>query len=76
MTCARDGCNKPVLKTAVLHGDRYCSSVCFRIDHGTMTADTAATLAAASDKGRIASRRWRDQANASWKHSGRVRSTA
>jgi hypothetical protein len=32
--CAREGCDNPLPKLAVLHGDSYCSSACFRQDKG------------------------------------------
>lgn len=32
--CARRGCSKPIPKTAAVHGDPFCSSVCCRIAHG------------------------------------------
>lgn len=32
--CARRGCSKPLPKTALLHGDPYCSTVCCRMVHG------------------------------------------
>ena len=42
MTCAREGCKKDVPKIALLHGDEFCSTVCFRIANGTMTAKQGA----------------------------------
>jgi endogenous inhibitor of DNA gyrase (YacG/DUF329 family) len=66
--CKRRGCHNDLPRVALLHNDPYCSTVCFRVDHGRMTADEAASsrkMSAASAEAADAGR-WRRQAEATF----------
>ena len=48
--CARTGCKKHLSLEARLHGDLYCSSVCCRLDLGTISIEDARAAKERADR--------------------------
>lgn len=71
MKCARRGCKNEVPRVALLHNDRFCSTVCFRAARGKMTDAEVERERKLSEQGAGAADRggWRKASAASYKRS-------